>query len=106
MLTTAGFDTATAVGGLTAFSLLGIGGLLALPLFALPTILAGAPVSPGLFHTALLGIAGFVVFARLRGDRAAHRLAAGHGRAGGATGAELADPRPSAAGDRPGQEAA
>jgi len=63
MLTTAGFDTATAVGGLTAFSLLGIGGLLALPLFALPTILAGAPVSSGLFHTALLGIAGFVVFA-------------------------------------------
>ena len=29
MLTTAGFDTGTAVGGLTAFSLLGIGGLLA-----------------------------------------------------------------------------
>jgi uncharacterized protein (TIRG00374 family) len=63
MLTTAGFDTDTAVGGLTAFSLLGIGGLLALPLFALPTILAGAPVSHGLVHTALLGIAGFVVYA-------------------------------------------
>ena len=63
MLTTAGFDTDTAVGGLTAFSLLGIGGLLGLPLFALPTILAGAPVSRGLVHTALLGIAGFVLFA-------------------------------------------
>jgi len=63
MLTTAGFDTDTAVGGLTAFSLLGVGGLLALPLFALPTILAGAPVSPGLVHTALLGIAGFVLYA-------------------------------------------
>jgi hypothetical protein len=36
MLTTAGFDTDTAVGGLTAFSLLEVGGLLALPLFALP----------------------------------------------------------------------
>jgi hypothetical protein len=63
MLTTAGFDTGTAVGGLTAFSLLGIGGLLALPVFALPAILAGVPVSPGLLHTALLGIAGFAAFA-------------------------------------------
>jgi len=63
MLTTAGFDTDTAVGALTTFSLLGVGGLLALPIFALPAILAGAPVSPGLAHTALLGIAGFVLFA-------------------------------------------
>ena len=63
MLTTAGFDTGTAVGGLTAFSLIGIGGLLALPIFALPALLAGVPVSPGLLHTALLGIAGFVLFA-------------------------------------------
>ncbi len=63
MLTTAGFDTDTAVGGLTAFSLLGVGGLLALPVLVLPTILAGAAISPGLTHTALLGIAGFVLFA-------------------------------------------
>ena len=63
MLTTAGFDTDTAVGGLTAFSLLGIGGLLAVPLFALPAILAGVPASPGLVHTALLGVAGFAGFA-------------------------------------------
>jgi len=63
MLTTAGFDTDTAVGGLTTFSLLGVGGLLALPLFVLPTILGGAAVSPGLVHTALLGLAGFVLFA-------------------------------------------
>jgi len=63
MLTTAGFDTDTAVGALTAFSLLGVGGLLALPILALPAILAGAPVSPGLVHTAILGIAGFVLFA-------------------------------------------
>jgi uncharacterized protein (TIRG00374 family) len=62
MLTAAGFDTDTAVGGLTAFSLLGVGGLLALPLFALPVILAGVPVSRGLVHTALLGIAGFVLY--------------------------------------------
>ena len=63
MLTTSGFDTGTAVSGLTAFSLLGIGGLLALPLFALPAILVGVPASPGLVHTALLGIAGFAGFA-------------------------------------------
>ena len=63
MLTTAGFDTDTAIGGLTAFSLLGVGGLLALPVFALPAILAGVPVSRGLVHTALLGIAAFVLYA-------------------------------------------
>jgi uncharacterized protein (TIRG00374 family) len=86
MLTTAGFDTDTAVGGLTTFSLLGVGGLLALPVFALPAILAGVPASRGLVHTALLGIGGFVLFAvfgaiMLRADwplatagRAAQRL--------------------------------
>ena len=63
MLTTAGFDTDTAVGGLTTFSLLEVGGLLALPIFALPAILAGVPVSRGLVHTALLGIAAFVLYA-------------------------------------------
>jgi hypothetical protein len=63
MLSTAGFDTDTAVGGLAAFSLLGVGGLLALPILALPAMLAGAPVSPGLADTALFGIAGFVLFA-------------------------------------------
>ncbi len=63
MLTTAGFDTDTAVGGLTTFSLLGVGGLLALPVFVLPAILAGTPVSRGLVHTALLGLAGFALFA-------------------------------------------
>jgi len=63
MLTTAGFDTDTAVGGLTAFSLLGVGGLLALPLLALPAILGGAAASPGLVHTALLGLAGFALYA-------------------------------------------
>jgi uncharacterized membrane protein YbhN (UPF0104 family) len=63
MLTTAGFDTDTAVGGLTAFSLIGVGGLLMLPLLALPAILAGVPVSRGLANTALLGIAAFVLYA-------------------------------------------
>ncbi len=38
MLTIAGFDTDTAAGGLTAFSLLEVGNLLALPIIALPAI--------------------------------------------------------------------
>ena len=63
MLAASGSDTATAVGGLTAFSLLGIGGLLALPIFVLPAILAGTPIASGLQHAALLGIAAFVLFA-------------------------------------------
>ena len=63
MLSTAGIDVDAAVGGLTVFSLLGVGGLLALPIFALPAIVFGTPVSRGLLHTAFLGIGGFVLFA-------------------------------------------
>lgn len=63
MLATAGNDPATAVAGLTAFSLLGIAGLLALPIFVLPAILAGTPIDSGLEHAALLGIVAFVLFA-------------------------------------------
>lgn len=62
MLATAGINADNAAGGMTAASLLGIGGLLALPLFTLPAILGGAPVSPGLVHTALLGLLGFGLF--------------------------------------------
>jgi uncharacterized protein (TIRG00374 family) len=65
MLAISGMDTGSTVGGLAAFSLLGVGGLLALPLFALPVILIGAPVSRGLEHAALLGAVGFVAFAGL-----------------------------------------
>jgi uncharacterized membrane protein YbhN (UPF0104 family) len=62
MLEMAGIDTDDVAGGMTAASLLGIGGLLALPLFTLPAILGGAPVSPGLVHTALLGLVGFGLY--------------------------------------------
>jgi uncharacterized protein (TIRG00374 family) len=62
MLATAGNDTTTAVGGLTAFSLLGIAGLLALPIFVLPAILAGTPIAGGLETAALLGLVGFIFF--------------------------------------------
>jgi uncharacterized protein (TIRG00374 family) len=63
MLATSGRDTDSTVGGLAAFSLLGVGGLLALPAFALPVILVGAPTSRGLVNAAILGAVGFVAFA-------------------------------------------
>jgi uncharacterized protein (TIRG00374 family) len=59
----AGFDTDTAVAGLSAVSLLNVGALLALPLFALPAMLAGIPVRPGLAHAAEIGAGGFVLLA-------------------------------------------
>lgn len=62
MLAAAGNDTTTAVGGLTAFSLLGIAGLLALPIFVLPAILAGTPIASGLEYAALLGLLAFFLF--------------------------------------------
>jgi hypothetical protein len=62
MLARAGINADTAAGGLTAASLLGIGGLFMLPIFALPAIAGGVAVSPGLLHAALLGFAGFVLF--------------------------------------------
>ena len=65
MLATSGRNTDSTVGGLAAFSLLGVGGLLALPLFALPVILFGAPASRGLVNAAILGAIGFVSFAVL-----------------------------------------
>ncbi len=66
MLAAAGNDPATAVAGLTAFSLLGIAGLLALPIFVLPAILAGTPIENGLLHAALLGLARLRALRRLR----------------------------------------
>jgi uncharacterized protein (TIRG00374 family) len=63
MLSAAGFDTDTAVGGLTAISLVGVAGMLGLPLFAAPAMIAGVRVSPDLAHAALIGLAGFVLFA-------------------------------------------
>ena len=63
MLAASGSDMSAAAGGLAAFSLLGVGGLLALPVVALPVIAFGAPASRGLVNTAVLGAAGFVVFA-------------------------------------------
>lgn len=63
MLEQSGIDTDRAIGGLTAFSLLGVGSLLALPVFVLPAIASGAPVRRGLAQAAYLGAAGFALFA-------------------------------------------
>ena len=63
MLTQSGMDTDQTVGGLTAFSLLGVAGLLALPVFALPAVLFGAPVNRGLVQAAVIGAGAFVLFA-------------------------------------------
>jgi uncharacterized protein (TIRG00374 family) len=63
ILTRAGMDTDSTVGGLTTFSLLGIAGLLALPVFALPAVLFGAPVNRGLVQAAVIGAVAFVLFA-------------------------------------------
>ncbi len=67
MLAASGMDTSSTVGGLTSFSLLGVGGLLALPVFALPVILVGAPTNRGLVNAAILGAVGFVAFAAFGG---------------------------------------
>jgi uncharacterized protein (TIRG00374 family) len=63
LLSQSGSDTATAISGFTAFSLLQTASILFLPVLTLPTILLGAGVDRGLAQTAFLGIAGFVVVA-------------------------------------------
>jgi uncharacterized protein (TIRG00374 family) len=64
MLVRGGVPTAAAASGMTASSLLVFGILLALPLLALPALLFGAPVDPGLGRAAVIGGVVFVaVFA-------------------------------------------
>jgi uncharacterized membrane protein YbhN (UPF0104 family) len=81
MLTTARFDTSTAVGGLTAFSLLGVGGLLALPIFALAGVHPGYAVLATLAYRVasywlplLAGPPAYLLFRRRYG-RPVHRRA-------------------------------
>jgi uncharacterized protein (TIRG00374 family) len=57
MLRTAGVDTAEAVGALTVSSALQVATALALPILALPVILAGAPLKRGLVNALYLGAA-------------------------------------------------
>jgi hypothetical protein len=62
MLERAGIDPDAAAGGLTASSLLGVGGLLMLPIITLPAVLGGSHVNHALVNTAFIGVAGFVVY--------------------------------------------
>jgi uncharacterized protein (TIRG00374 family) len=61
MLARGGVPAARAASGMTASSLLVFGILLALPLLALPAVLFGAPVDPGLGRAALIGGVVFVL---------------------------------------------
>jgi uncharacterized protein (TIRG00374 family) len=61
MLTRAGVPAGQAASGMTASSALVFGILLALPLLALPAVLFGAPVDPGLGKAALIGGVVFVL---------------------------------------------
>jgi uncharacterized protein (TIRG00374 family) len=65
MLARGGVPSAQAASGMTASSLLVFGILLALPLLALPAILFGAPVDPGLGRAALIGGVVFVLLVAL-----------------------------------------
>jgi uncharacterized protein (TIRG00374 family) len=69
MLTRAGVPPGRAASGMTASSVLVFGILLALPLLALPAVLFGAPVDPGLGKAALIG--GVVFLLLLAGGAAA-----------------------------------
>jgi uncharacterized protein (TIRG00374 family) len=60
MLVRAGVPTGRAASGMTASSLLVFGILLALPVLALPAILSGSPVDPGLAQAAVIGAVVFV----------------------------------------------
>jgi len=62
MLSAAGVNTDTAAGGLAASSLLGIGGLLLLPVLSLPTVVGSPRINHTLESAALIGVAGFLVY--------------------------------------------
>ncbi len=65
MLETAGINPDAAAGGLTTSSLLGVGGLLMLPILTLPAVLGGSHVNHALVNTALIGVAGFAIYVGL-----------------------------------------
>ena len=65
MLASTGIDSVQAAGGLAVSSIIGVAGLFALPIFALPVIIGGESVSPGLAHAGELGAVGFVLLVAL-----------------------------------------
>ncbi len=62
-LVRSGLDGAVVASGLTAASLISTGVVLALPVFALPAIVGGAPVDRGLQRAAWLGLGAFALTA-------------------------------------------
>jgi uncharacterized membrane protein YbhN (UPF0104 family) len=62
MLETAGIHAGDAAGGLTASSLIGIGGLLMLPILTLPAVIGDSGVNHTLANAAFIGVAAFVVY--------------------------------------------
>jgi uncharacterized protein (TIRG00374 family) len=62
MLATAGVNSDAAAGGLAASSLLGVGGLLMLPILTLPTVLGDSGLNHTLVSAAFIGVAAFVVY--------------------------------------------
>ncbi len=82
MLSMGGIDAAQAGGGLAVSAIIGLAGLFILPVCAVPAILGGVPISPGLEHAAILGIVGFVLIVGagailLTTDRPLMKLASG-----------------------------
>ncbi len=61
MLTRAGIPSAAAASGMTASSVLVFATLCALPVLAVPAVLGGAPVDPGLARAAVIGAGVFVL---------------------------------------------
>ncbi len=62
ILSRAGMDTDSTVGGLATFSLLGVAAILVLPILALPAMFFGQTVNRSLVEIALIGTVAFVVF--------------------------------------------
>jgi uncharacterized protein (TIRG00374 family) len=74
MLVQGGVSPASAATGVTAIGVITIGTLFALPMLAIPAVIAGSPVARGLWQAALIGVAAFLVLfgvglAVMTGDR-------------------------------------
>jgi uncharacterized protein (TIRG00374 family) len=74
MLVQGGVSPAAAATGVTAVGAITIGTLFALPMLAIPAVIAGSPIAPGLWQAALVGVAAFLVLfgiglAVMTGDR-------------------------------------
>jgi hypothetical protein len=67
LIRSAGVSTSTAATGLSVATLLNFAVLFSLPIFAVPALLFGPPVSPLLFRAALAGLIGFVAMAMIGG---------------------------------------